>query len=65
MFEPILTAVDGSEYDRKAIGATRELARLVDSTVRVIHVRQATSWRSTMRRLTFSTGPLLNSWRPE
>ena len=26
MFEHVLMAVDGSEYDRKALGATKELA---------------------------------------
>ena len=41
MFEHILTALDGSEYDRKALDATRELARLADGTVRVLHVRQS------------------------
>ena len=41
MFEHILTTVDGSEYDRMALGATRELAKLAESTVRVVHVRQS------------------------
>ena len=41
MFEQILLAVDGSEYDRKALGATKELAKLADATVRVVHVRQS------------------------
>ena len=41
MFEHILTAVDGSEYDRKALDATEELATLADTTVRVVHVRQS------------------------
>jgi nucleotide-binding universal stress UspA family protein len=41
MFEHILMAVDGSEYDRKALGATKELAKLADAPVRVVHVRQS------------------------
>jgi len=41
MFEHILMAVDGSEYDRKALGAAKELARLADAPVRVVHVRQS------------------------
>jgi nucleotide-binding universal stress UspA family protein len=41
MFENILMAVDGSEYDRKALGATKELAALAEASVRVVHVRQS------------------------
>jgi nucleotide-binding universal stress UspA family protein len=41
MFEHILMAVDGSEYDRKALGATKELATLAEAPVRVVHVRQS------------------------
>ena len=40
MFEIILTAVDGSEHDRKALAATKELAKLAEGTVRVVHVRE-------------------------
>ena len=41
MFEHILMAADGSEYDRKALGATKELAKLAEAPVRVVHVRQS------------------------
>jgi nucleotide-binding universal stress UspA family protein len=41
MFEHILMAVDGSEYDRKALAAAKELAKLADAPVRVVHVRQS------------------------
>ena len=41
MFEHILMTVDGSEYDGKAVGATKELAKLADAPVRVVHVRQS------------------------
>jgi hypothetical protein len=41
MFEHILIAVDGSEYDRKALGATKDLAKLAEASVRVVHVRQS------------------------
>ena len=41
MFENILTAIDGSEHDRKALATTKELAKLAESTVRVIHVRES------------------------
>jgi nucleotide-binding universal stress UspA family protein len=41
MFEHILLAVDGSEYDRKAVNATKELATLTAAPVRVVHVRQS------------------------
>jgi nucleotide-binding universal stress UspA family protein len=41
MFEHILIAVDGSEYDRKALGAAKDLAKLADASVRVVHVRQS------------------------
>ncbi len=40
MFESILTAVDGSEHDKKALAATKELAKLTEGTVRVVHVRE-------------------------
>ncbi|HXQ43521.1 MAG TPA: universal stress protein [Acidimicrobiales bacterium] len=40
MFESILTAVDGSEHDSKALAATKELAKLAEGTVRVVHVRE-------------------------
>jgi len=40
MLERILTAVDGSEHDRKALAATKELAKLGEGTVRVVHVRE-------------------------
>jgi nucleotide-binding universal stress UspA family protein len=41
MFEHILMAADGSEYDRKALGATKELAKLAEAPVRFVHVRQS------------------------
>jgi nucleotide-binding universal stress UspA family protein len=40
MFESILIALDGSEHDRKALEATKELAKLSEATVRVVHVRE-------------------------
>jgi len=40
MFESILATVDGSEHDRKVLAATKELAKLAESTVRVVHVRE-------------------------
>ncbi len=40
MFENILVAVDGSEYDRKVLAAAKELAKLSEATVRVVHVRE-------------------------
>ncbi len=40
MLERILTAVDGSEHDRKVLAATTELAKLGEGTVRVVHVRE-------------------------
>jgi nucleotide-binding universal stress UspA family protein len=40
MFEKIVTAIDGSEYDRKALEATKELSKLAEATVRVVHVRE-------------------------
>jgi nucleotide-binding universal stress UspA family protein len=41
MFEHILMAVDGSAYDRKALGAAKELAKIAEAPVRVVHVRQS------------------------
>ncbi len=41
MFEHILVAVDGSEYDRLALAATTELAQQGGATVRIVHVRQS------------------------
>jgi len=41
VFEHIVLAVDGSEYDRKTLGAIRELNRLGNGSVRVVHVRQS------------------------
>ncbi|HVC69186.1 MAG TPA: universal stress protein [Acidimicrobiales bacterium] len=40
MFETILTALDGSEHDTKALVATAELAKLNEATVRIVHVRE-------------------------
>jgi len=41
MFEHIVMTVDGSEYDRKALAATKELATSAEAPVRVVHVRQS------------------------
>lgn len=41
MFEHILIAVDGSEYDGNAVAAAKELATLSGAPVRVVHVRQS------------------------
>jgi nucleotide-binding universal stress UspA family protein len=40
MFERLLIALDGSEHDRKALNAAKELAKLAEATVRVVHVRE-------------------------
>jgi len=40
MFESILIAMDGSEHDRLSLAATKELAKLAEATVRVVHVRE-------------------------
>jgi nucleotide-binding universal stress UspA family protein len=38
MFEHILTALDGSQHDRKTLAAAKELARLSGGRVRILHV---------------------------
>jgi nucleotide-binding universal stress UspA family protein len=40
MFESVLVALDGSEHDRKAMTAAKELAKLAEATVHVVHVRE-------------------------
>ena len=40
MFESILIALDGSEHDRTALTAAKELAKLAEAPVRVVHVRE-------------------------
>ena len=40
MFEHILTALDGSPHDTRTLAATKELAKLAGSQVRVVHVRE-------------------------
>jgi len=39
MFEHILTALDGSEQDRKTLAAAKDVAMLSGGQVRVLHVR--------------------------
>jgi nucleotide-binding universal stress UspA family protein len=43
MFERLLLAIDSSESSRKAVDATKVLAKLTKSQVQVVHVREAIS----------------------